>query len=124
MRSIAPPFYTSDGIRVYAICPGSVRTDFLNDQEWAMFPAELFTPMSTVATTVAMLLEGGDMTDAWGRKVVAGQDYGLAVEINRTNIYFRDPPEYCDDAMKATMEGSKMESQAERLSTNSKRGGS
>lgn len=103
MRSIAASFYETDGIRVYATLPGSVRTNFLSDSEWGSFPAEYFTPVEKIASTVGMLVEGGDMTDAWDRKVPAGQDYGLAVEINCDNIYFRDQPEYCDDIMRAVM---------------------
>lgn len=103
MRSIAFPFHDTDGIRVYATCPGSVRTSFLSDEGWGEFPEGYFTPMETVTETVAMLVEGGDMTDAWGRKVAAGEDFGLAVEINGKNFYFRDQPEFCDDVMKSIM---------------------
>ena len=111
MRSIAFPFHNDDGIRVYATCPGTVRTNLLNPKEWEAFPEEFFTPVESIASTVGMLVEGGDMTDAWGRKVPAGKDYGLAVEISGKNFYFRDQPEYCDDSMRHVMEATSMENQ-------------
>ncbi|KAH7176356.1 3-beta-hydroxysteroid dehydrogenase [Dactylonectria macrodidyma] len=115
MRSIAFPYHHASGIRVYATCPGTVKTNLLNDKEWTTFPTEYFTPLSQIASTVAMLVEGGDMTDAWGRTVRAGDDYGLAVEINADRFYFRDGLEFCDDAMEVVIKATSMENQLARL---------
>ena len=115
MRSIAFSYHHYNGIRVYATCPGTVRTNLLNAKEWTTFPEDYFTPLSRIASTVEMLAEGGDMTDARGRTVKAGSDYGLAVEINGEKIYFRDQHEYCDDNMRKVIEATSMENQIARL---------
>ncbi|KAH6973747.1 hypothetical protein BKA56DRAFT_491940 [Ilyonectria sp. MPI-CAGE-AT-0026] len=115
MRAIAFPYYHSSGIRVYATCPGTVKTNLMNDKEWTAFPEEYFTPLSRIASTVEMLVEGGDMTDAWGRTVKDGEDYGLAVEINAEKFYFRDMPGFCDDSMRRVIEATSMENQLARL---------
>ncbi|KAF7554163.1 hypothetical protein G7Z17_g3096 [Cylindrodendrum hubeiense] len=115
MRAIAFPYHHSNGIRVYATCPGTVKTNLMNDKEWTTFPEEYFTPLSRIASTVEMLVEGGDMTDAWGRTVKDGENYGLAVEINAENFYFRDMPEFCDDSMRKVIEATSMENQLARL---------
>ena len=62
-----------------------------------------------------MLVEGGKMTDAKGNTVEKGKDYGLAVEINGKNFYFRDQPEFCDETAAIVMEATSMENQLERL---------
>ncbi|KAF7557047.1 hypothetical protein G7046_g6130 [Stylonectria norvegica] len=115
MRSIAVPYHQYSGIRVYAICPGTVRTNLLDSKEWSNFPAEYFTPLSRIASTVELLAEGGDLTDARGRTFKEGKNFGLAVEINGEKIYFRDKPEYCDDNMRKVIEATSMANQLERL---------
>jgi NAD(P)-dependent dehydrogenase (short-subunit alcohol dehydrogenase family) len=110
-RSIAYSFFANDGIRVYATCPGTVRTNLLNSNEWTAFPDEFFTPVEKIASTVVMLLEGGDMEDSNGRKIPAAKAYGLAAEINGTRHYFRDPVDFCDDNMRQVMEATSMENQ-------------
>lgn len=115
MRSIAFPYHHYNGIRVYATCPGTVKTNLLNSEEWTTFPEDYFTPISTIANTVEMLVNGGDMTDANGRTFKDGKNYGLAVECNGKNIYFRDQAEYCDEAMMKVIEATKMENQIARL---------
>lgn len=111
MRSIAYSFHANDGIRVYAICPGTVRTNLLLAKEWESFPAEFFTPVSKITDTVEMLVNGGDLADSDGKKVAAGSDFGLAVEVNGKNHYFRDQLAYCDDAMKQVMLATSMANQ-------------
>ena len=37
-RSIAKHFWWNDKIRVYAICPGVVKTNLLTAKEWGSFP--------------------------------------------------------------------------------------
>ncbi|KAI1865387.1 uncharacterized protein JN550_008435 [Neoarthrinium moseri] len=111
MRSIAFPYHHYDGVRTYAICPGSVRTGILNAEEWKLWPEHYFTDISKVSSTVEMLIEGGDMEDSWGKKVPASANYGLAVEIYRGEIYFRDQVDYCDEVMKEMMEKGNLEYQ-------------
>ncbi|KAK7419387.1 hypothetical protein QQX98_003339 [Neonectria punicea] len=115
MRSIAFPYHHTSGIRVYATCPGTVRTNLMNADEWTTFPEAYFTPISRVASAVEMLVEGGDMTDAWGRTVHEGENYGLAVEINADNVYFRDGTEFCDEAMRVVIGATSMENHLARL---------
>jgi urocanate hydratase len=62
-----------------------------------------------------MLVEGGDMTDATGNTVEMGKDYGLTVEINGKNFYFRDQPDYCDETAAMVMKATSMENQLQRL---------
>jgi hypothetical protein len=115
MRSIAFPYHHYNGIRVYATCPGTVRTNLMNAKEWTTFPEEYFTPLSRIASTVALLVEGGDVTDAWGRTVRAADNFGLAVEINGERFYFRDLPAFCDENMEKVMRATSMENQLGRL---------
>ncbi|KAK7425290.1 hypothetical protein QQZ08_008187 [Neonectria magnoliae] len=115
MRSIAFPYHHTSGIRVYATCPGTVRTNLMNADEWTTFPEAYFTPLSRVASAVEMLVEGGEMTDAWGRTVHEGENYGLAVEINAGDVYFRDGREFCDEAMRVVIGATSMENQLARL---------
>ena len=112
MRSIAKHYYLYDGIRVNAICPGTVRTNLLDASGWAAFPDEFFTPVETVVEVVVMLVEGGAMVDAKGVRVPAEQAWGRAVEVNGQNYYFRDMPEYCDDQMRQVMEATDVDGPA------------
>lgn len=88
-RSIAPGFYETDGIRVNAICPGTVRTKAIPEEAFEFFPEKYVTPMSTVVSAVEMLVNGGDMEDSSGTKVAAGSDYGLVVEASCDQNFFR-----------------------------------
>lgn len=115
MRSIAFPYHHYNGIRVYATCPGTVKTNLLNENEWTTFPDDYFTPISRIASTVEMLVEGGRMTDAYGKTVEEGSNYGLAVEINGENFYFREQHGYCDENMKKVIEATSMANQIARL---------
>lgn len=111
MRSIAFPYHHNDGIRTYAICPGTVRTGLLSSKEWDMWPEDYFTQASKIASTVEMLVDGGAMEDSVGKKLAEDAAWGLAVEINRSSIYFRDQVEFCDDAMRDMMLRTSMEHQ-------------
>ncbi|KAF4975568.1 hypothetical protein FZEAL_7657 [Fusarium zealandicum] len=115
MRSIAYPYYHSSGIRVYATCPGTVRTNLLDAKEWTSFPESYFTPLSSITSAVEMLVQGGEMTDTRGRTVREGDDWGLAVEVNGENVYFRDQIEFCDEAMRVVIGSTSMENQEARL---------
>ena len=103
MRSIAKHYYLYDGIRVNAICPGTVRTNLLDANGWAAFPDEFFTPVEKIVEVVILLVEGGEMVDSKGVHIPADKLWGRAVEINGRNHYFRDMPEYCDDQMRQVM---------------------
>jgi NAD(P)-dependent dehydrogenase (short-subunit alcohol dehydrogenase family) len=103
MRSIAKSYYYNDKIRVSCICPGSVRTNLLDDAGWSEFPPEYFSPVSKVASTVAMLLDGRSMVDSKEVTVEGEHKWGKAVEICATNHYFREQADYCDDIMQAMM---------------------
>jgi NAD(P)-dependent dehydrogenase (short-subunit alcohol dehydrogenase family) len=115
MRAVAFPFHHYDGIRTYAICPGTVRTNLLSGEEWKAFPEEYFTPTENVSSAVELLVEGGQLKDAWGRTVEHADSYGLAVEIIGSQIYFRDQPDYCNDAMKNILLATSMEYQVGRF---------
>ncbi|CAG9991495.1 unnamed protein product [Clonostachys byssicola] len=110
VRSIAYSFH-QEGIRAYAICPGTVRTNLLLADEWKSFPGEYFTPISKIAETVEMLVNGGNMQDSAGKKVTDDDNYGLAVEVNGKNHYFRDQMPFCDEAMKQVMTATSMKNQ-------------
>jgi len=103
MRAVAKHFWLVDGVRVNAICPGTVRTNLLDERGWSSFPAEFFTPLEKVVHVVVRLVEGGEWQDAYGVKLTGDQLWGRAVEVNGRNHYFREMPEYCDDNMRQVM---------------------
>jgi len=100
MRSIAPQFWRALGVRVNAICPGTVKTNLLSMAEWGNFPEEYFTPVEKIVQVVMMLVDGKDGSEK-GREV--GVMMGKAVEISGRNHYYREQPEYCDEGMRAVM---------------------
>ncbi|KAI1379653.1 3-beta-hydroxysteroid dehydrogenase [Hypoxylon crocopeplum] len=103
MRSVAPTFYEQDGIRTYAICPGSVRTGLLPKELWDAYPQEYLTEMEKVTYTVESLVSGAQLEDSWGQKFEKGS-VGLAVEIFVDDIYYREPPDPCNDGMKSVLD--------------------
>ncbi|OAL46199.1 NAD(P)-binding protein [Pyrenochaeta sp. DS3sAY3a] len=115
MRSIAPFFLHKAGVRVNAICPGTVRTNLLTGEEWANFPEEYFTPVEKIVQVVCMLVDGVD--DGMGRvgREVEGTGEGgrvlsgRAVEISGTNYYYREMVPYADEAMTAVMGSTNIE---------------
>src|SRR4051812_31473688 len=104
MRSTSKHYYLYDGIRVNAICPGTVRPNLLDASGWAAFPDEFFTPVEKIVEMVLMLVDGDDMVDGNGVGISADWAWGRAVEVNGRNHYFREMPEYCDDQMRQVME--------------------
>lgn len=115
MRSIAPGFY-EQGVRVNAICPGTVKTNLLDATAWSTFPDDVFVPIEKISETVLMLIDGYDVggkpvegsTDgvngAGSNGTAKGQKlYGKAVELSGTNHYYRDQPAYCDAHMQSCM---------------------
>jgi len=115
IRSIAYSYYANNGVRTYAICPGTVKTGLMTGEEWESFPAEYFTPISTIVGSVLSLVDGGAMDDAYGTKLPAEKAYGLAVEINGKSHYFRNQLPFCDKQMEAVMAKTSMEAQAARI---------
>lgn len=109
MRSIAPYYHTSAGIRVNAICPGTVKTNLLTTEEWKNFPEGYFTPVEKIAEVVVMLVGGRDVGgkrvggEGGGKAVGEGVLNGKAVEISGRNHYYREQAEFCDEAMRAVM---------------------
>lgn len=104
MRSIARHFL-KDQIRVNAICPGVVKTNLLSSKEWGNFPDEYFTPVKTIVKVVVILVEGVDPEKGVGQNVL----WGKAVEVSGKNHYYREQPEYCDEAMRAVMKATEVE---------------
>ncbi|KAH7159433.1 3-beta-hydroxysteroid dehydrogenase [Dactylonectria estremocensis] len=98
LRAIAPRL-VSEGIRANAILPGVVATNLMTEEDFEHYPPECFTPLEAVTGAVLQIVDGMDMSDAKGRTVQGADVYGQAVEINMNNIYFRDQPEWCDEAM-------------------------
>ncbi|PGH14367.1 hypothetical protein AJ80_05957 [Polytolypa hystricis UAMH7299] len=95
--------------------PKQSRQNLLNSEEWKSFLEEYFKPLDFLTSTVALLVEGGEMTDAKGRKVTKGSDYGLTVEVNGRNFYFRDQVDYCDETAAFVMKATSVENQSARL---------
>ncbi|KAI2621170.1 3-beta-hydroxysteroid dehydrogenase [Hypoxylon sp. NC1633] len=103
MRSVAPIFHTEDGIRTYAICPGSVRTNLLPKELWDAYPQEYLTQMEKVTSTIESLVYGTRLEDSWGQ-VFDKSSVGLAIEIFVDDIYSRAPPDPCNDGMRFILE--------------------
>jgi NAD(P)-dependent dehydrogenase (short-subunit alcohol dehydrogenase family) len=89
MRSIAKHYYFKDKIRVNCICPGTVRTNLIDQKAWSTFPDSYFTPVEKIVEVVLMLIDGGEMKDSTERALKQGEDWQRAVEINGKNHYFR-----------------------------------
>ncbi|KAI0111709.1 3-beta-hydroxysteroid dehydrogenase [Daldinia grandis] len=103
MRSVAPIFYEEDGIRTYAICPGSVRTNLLPTELWDAYPQEYLTQVQKVAATIESLIQGTEFEDSWGQSFEESS-VGLVVEIFVDDVYFRGPPSPCNANMKSILE--------------------
>ena len=96
-RSIAKHFYNLSGVRVNAICPGTVKTGLLSATEWSNFPEANFTPVEKIVETVEMFVDGKE--DLWGK----------AALVSGRNHYFTEQPEWCDESMRITMEATDAE---------------
>ncbi|KPM43021.1 hypothetical protein AK830_g3540 [Neonectria ditissima] len=109
LRSIGKPFQ-EDGIRTYALCPGTAKTNLLSDEVWSSWPEEYLTPVDTIVSVVETLLAGGAMVDAKGRRLEKGSDCGMAVEVFQKSFYFRDQMEYINEGMRKICEASSLNS--------------
>ncbi|KAI2480123.1 15-hydroxyprostaglandin dehydrogenase [Pyrenophora tritici-repentis] len=107
--------YHHEGIRTFATCPGTIKTPLLTNEEWKSFPERFFTPLESLVETVVKLVDGGDIKDAKGVTKIRDQNWGLTVEVNGRNFYFRDAPEFCDENMKSMMVSTGMASQLARI---------
>ncbi|KAF1846273.1 NAD(P)-binding protein [Cucurbitaria berberidis CBS 394.84] len=107
--------YHHEGIRTFATCPGTIRTGLLNQEEWKNFPDEYFTPVETLVDAVLKIVDGGDIEDAKGKKVKGEDNWGLTVEVNGNNFYFRDQTPFCDANMEAMMKNTSMANQLARI---------
>jgi NAD(P)-dependent dehydrogenase (short-subunit alcohol dehydrogenase family) len=116
--------YKLEGVRTYATAPGTVKTNLLTGEEWKAFPEQYFTPMSTLVDTVTKLVDGGDLEDSTGKKLKESEAFGLTVEVNGDNFYFRAPGPFCDSNMEAMMKFTSMENQLARIEKTKKEAGS
>ncbi|KAF9732374.1 hypothetical protein PMIN06_002075 [Paraphaeosphaeria minitans] len=107
--------YHLDGIRTYATAPGTIKTNLMTGEEWKSFPEQYFTPMSTLVKAVTHVVDGGDLEDSTGKKIKAGEAFGLTVEVHRDNFYFREKNKFCDANMEAMMKFTSMENQLARI---------
>jgi hypothetical protein len=107
--------YHTEGIRTYSTAPGTILTNLLNAEGWKAFPLQYQTPMSTLVDAVLKLIDGGDMEDSTGKKVSKDDAWGLCVEVNGNNFYFREGTTPCDDNMEAMMRFTSMEHQLARI---------
>lgn len=103
MRSVAEWYYTTDRIRVNALCPSIVRTDILPNAVWDKLPPEAFTPLSVVTKVVLMFVDAELITDSGGK--TASKVYGQAVMPSRDKFYLNDMPEFCDEVHRSVVEG-------------------
>lgn len=110
-RAIAPYyFHKGGGIRVNAICPGTVKTNLLSGEEWKQFPESDFTPVEKIAKVVGLLVGGVENGEGRG-KVGSGEKgdeevgelWGKAVEVCGEKHYYREQVEFCDESMRRVM---------------------
>lgn len=106
---MAGHFKAADNIRVNALCPGAMRTAIVPTAAWAPFPDDVFTPLEAIAR-VALQLARGDaaVVDARGVDIAPGA-YGQAVVVHGRHFYLQPEPAYCDEAMRQTMESTRVD---------------
>lgn len=107
--------YHLENIRTYATAPGTIRTNLMNSEEWKSFPERFFTPISTLVKSVLKLVDGGDLEDSTGKNYAEKDAWGLTVEVNGDNFYFRDGVTPCDENMEAMMRHTSMANQLARI---------
>lgn len=85
-----------------------MRTAIVPAEAWAPFPEETFVPLDRIAEVALKLAQGVPFVDAKGVEVPEGA-YGQAVIASGRNFYWYAEPEHCDEIMKATMEGTRVD---------------
>jgi len=98
MRSLAPKMWRYDGVRVNAVLPGSVITNFLED--WSQFPDRYATPVEVIVKAVLIFVDGKDAA-----KPEIDVMQGQAIECSGEDLYYRDQYPWCDEKMKTVMSG-------------------
>ena len=111
-RSVGHPLLASDGISVNAVLPGFVMTELTRPLMEALMPAEYITPMDTVLRAFDDLLKvevdekNADVQDTDGKDKMGlngpgpKRKTGKCVEVCKGQLYYREPVEYCDNAMR------------------------
>lgn len=88
-RSIGPRMF-KDKIRVNCICPGTVKTGLLTQENWDTYPKDAFTPMENVVAMVERMIGDEGM-------------FGKSAELSVGNVYWQEPPPFSDGNMERTM---------------------
>lgn len=110
-RAITPTFFKS-GVRVNCLCPSTVKTGLLTQEEWDMFPGIEYTRAEKVGEVVLMMIDGKDDGKAvFGKeigeeereKLKVGKLTGRAIEVSGEVYYYRGLIEYCDEGMRTVM---------------------
>lgn len=105
MWSIARVFRKRWGIKVNAVLPAPVATNLIPNEIWQKFDQSLMTPVTQVAGVVTHFLDQEPMRDANGVEWAVKDKFGLAVEVITDKFFFRNTPEFCNDAMDKAMAG-------------------
>lgn len=90
-RSVAEGMAVDD-IHVSCICPGSVATGLMTEQQFAVLDTETFTPLEKIVDVVNTLLKREEITR------------GAAVEVIKDRSYLRWRPAFCDEHMERCWE--------------------
>lgn len=107
MRAVADWYYTSDKIRINALCPSTVRTAITSEEGWAGFPPSCFTPFEVVTGVVLKFIDGEAIVDSAGVK--ADKNYGQSIIPSVEKIYHNFVPPFCDDTHRSMCEATHVE---------------
>lgn len=77
----------ADNIHVSCVCPGSVATGLMTEEQFSKLDQDTFTPLSKIVGVINMLLRQEDSTR------------GAAVEVIKDRHYLRWRPDFCDKYM-------------------------
>lgn len=113
MRSVAEWYYTTDRIRVNALCPSIVRTDILPAAVWDKLPQDAFTPLDVVTKMVLMFVDGEIITDSNGK--TASKVYGETVVPSSDKVYLNEMPSFCDELHRSVVQGTHVRHMIEAL---------
>lgn len=107
MRCVADWYYTSNKIRINALCPSAVRTTIIPESSWDGFPDEVFTPLEIVTGVVLKFVDGESIVDSKGVK--AEKNYGQAIILSSDKVYHNFLPPYGDDIHRSLAESTHVE---------------